>query len=31
MAKMGPVELVGGRDSWSIWPLAWEGDSVCMT
>ena len=30
MAEMGPVELVGGRDSWFIWPLVWEGGSVCM-
>ena len=30
MAEVGPVELVGGRDSWSIWPLVWEGGFVCM-
>ena len=30
MSKVGPVELVGGKDSWSIWPVVWEGGFVCM-
>ena len=30
MSEVGPVELVGGKDSWSIWPVVWEGGSVCM-
>ena len=31
MAKVGLIELVDGRDLWSIWPMVYEGDSVCMT
>ena len=31
MAKVGLIELVGGRDPWSIWPMVYEGDSMCMT
>ena len=30
MAEVGPIELVGGRDPWSIWPMVYEGDSVCV-
>ena len=40
MVSMGWVDVrsgasrvsgwVGGKDSWSIWPVVWEGGSVCM-
>ena len=30
MSEVGPVRLVRGKDSWSIWPVVWEGGFVCM-